>query len=301
MDKQRALQYFIKVAETQSFSEAARAFAVPASSISRRISDLENMLDTKLLMRSTRSVALTELGRLYYNEIKNALAIIDNADLLVGEQSRSPSGILRITSTSTFGELKLLPAIKKLKQRYPEIVFDINFSDAILDLTGNSLDIAIRSSNTLPDNLIARELFAHRYILVATPKFLEIYGIPKTTEDLTSFPSVLYRGPDKIMHWQASSQNKWLEVMTTPTFISNHGQSLLDAVLEGDGLALFPVWAVTDYLKSGELQEVEIRDTAFSLTREVESTMYLLYHPPKFKLQKVRLAIDFLIKEFSHI
>lgn len=299
MDKIRALQYFIKVSETQSFSEAARSFAVPASSISRRISDLEKSLGIKLLMRTTRSVALTELGRLYYAEVKNALTTIENADLLVSEQSLAPSGVLRITSTPAFGELKLLPALRKMKQEYPEIIFDINFTDAILDLSGHTLDIAIRSSNSLPDNLVARKLFPHRFIIVCTPELKEIYGTPTTIEDLESLPSVIYRGPDKIMLWQAHREQNWSEIRATPSYISNHGPSLLEAVLNSEGIALFPIWAVTDYLHTGELCEIRIENTIFSLTRETESTMYLLYHPPKFKLQKVRLAIDFLHREFT--
>ncbi len=301
MDKLRALKYFLRTAETCSFSQTAKNFAVPASSISRRITDLEKSLGIKLFTRSTRSVALTELGRLYYSEIKDALETIERADILVSDQSQTPCGILRITSTPAFGELKLLPALQKMKKQFPEIIFDVNFTDSILDLTGHTLDIAIRSSNILPENLVARELFPHRFILVATPELLQIYGTPKTIQELETIPSIIYRGPDKLMSWQAVKDNIWNELSPTPSYISNHGPSLLDAALNGEGIALFPYWAVDEYITEGKLHEITIKDTLFSLTRETESTMFLLYHPPKYKLQKISTAINFLHREFTSL
>ncbi len=297
MDKLRALRYFAKVVETESFTEAAKAFAVPASSVSRRIKDLETSLGISLFMRSTRVVRLTELGRLYYDEVRGVLSVLDHADSLVSKQSQTPSGILKITSTPVFGELKLLPSLSKLRKLYPEIVFDVNFTDDILDLSSYALDIAVRSTTTLPDNLVARELFEHRFILVASPGFIEEHSVPEAVEDLRRLPALLYRGPSKIMQWQALQEGKWAELNIKPAFISTHGQSLLDAALNGQGIALFPEWAVSEYLVSKQLQEVKLEGVHLSLTRDEVNTMFLLYHPPKFRLQKVRVVIDFLLKD----
>lgn len=297
MDKLRALRYFAKVVETENFTEAAKAFAIPASSISRRIKDLETSLGISLFMRSTRAVRLTELGKLYYEEVKNILSAIDNADNLVSNQSQSPSGIVRITSTPAFGELKLLPTLNRMRKHYPDIIFDIHFTDDILDLSSHALDIAIRSTNTLPENLVARELFDHSFILVATPEYLENNKPPETLKELEGHPAILYRGPDKVMHWQALKNDRWFEVSTTPAFISNNGQSLLDATLNSEGIALFPAWAASEHIISGSLQEIKLDGVQLSLTRDVSSAMYLLYHPPKFRLQKVRVAIDFLLQD----
>ena len=299
MDKLRALKYFEKVAEVGSFTEASRFFAVPASSVSRRISDLEEELGIALFLRSTRVVQLTELGKLYYSEIQEALNKLEQADELVGEQSRNPSGVLRITSTPSFGELKLAPSLHKLRSKYPEIVVDMNMTDDILDLSSHALDIAIRSTAKLPENLVARKLFDHRFQLVASPQFLNHWGMPQSVDDIINFPTIIYRGPDALMGWRALQAGRWREIEVKPVFISNHGQSLLDAVLNGEGLVLFPQWAIQDYLAKGMLQAIEFENVVLSLTRETDASVYLLYHQPKFRVQKVRVAIDFLLKDLK--
>ncbi len=107
MDKIRALRYFKRVAELHSFTQAAEEFGIPASSISRRIKDLEKMLGIELLQRSTRAVKLTELGAVYYSMIEEGVRVLDDADDLVSQRMDAPSGIIRITAMPTYGELVL--------------------------------------------------------------------------------------------------------------------------------------------------------------------------------------------------
>ncbi len=109
MDKIRALRYFKRVAELHSFTRAAEEFGIPASSISRRIKDLEKMLGVELLQRSTRAVKLTELGTVYYSMIEEGVRVLDDADELVSQRMDAPSGIIRITAMPSYGELALLP------------------------------------------------------------------------------------------------------------------------------------------------------------------------------------------------
>ena len=296
MDQLRALRYFSKLAETLSFSETADYFRVPSSSVSRRIKDLEETLGVELFLRTTRSVSLTDLGILYLTEIKTALQTIEIADEMCKAQSISPSGTVRITAMPGYAELYVLPAIDRMRANYPDLEFDLNITDQTLSLSSNDADIAIRATSDLPDQVVARRLSKHNFILVASPDFINQNGKPQTSDDLCSFPVFMYRTPHGVLNWQAQKNQTWKDIELTPRYVSNHGQSLLESVVRGQGMALLPSWGVEKEISTGQLQEIELEDGRLSTNGDVKMSIYLLYHPPKFQLKKIRLTIDFLYK-----
>ena len=299
MDQLRALRYFSKLAQTLSFSETADYFRVPSSSVSRRIKDLEENLGIELFLRTTRSVSLTDLGVLYLAEIKTALQTIEIADEMCKAQSISPSGTVRITAMPAYAELYVLPAIDKMRKLYPDLEFDLNITDQTLSLSSNDADIAIRATSDLPEQVVARRLSKHNFILVASPDFLNQNGKPQTSDDLNRFPVFMYRTPHGVLNWQAQKNQTWKDVELTPKYVSNHGQSLLDSVVGGQGIALLPSWGVANEISTGQLQEIELKDGMLSTSGDLEMNMYLLYHPPKFQLKKIKLTVDFLYKELN--
>ena len=299
MDQLRALRYFSKLAETLSFSETADYFRVPSSSVSRRIKDLEETLGVELFLRTTRSVSLTDLGVLYLTEIKTALQTIEIADEMCKAQSISPSGTVRITAMPGYAELYVLPAIDRMRTLYPDLEFDLNITDQTLSLSSNDADIAIRATSDLPDQVVARRLSEHNFILVASPDFINQNGRPQTSDDLCRFPVFMYRTPHGVLNWQAQKNQTWKDIELTPRYVSNHGQSLLESVVRGQGMALLPSWGVEKEISTGQLQEIELEDGRLSTNGDVKMSMYLLYHPPKFQLKKIRLTIDFLYKELN--
>ena len=299
MDQLRALRYFSKLAETLSFSETADYFRVPSSSVSRRIKDLEETLGVELFLRTTRSVSLTDLGVLYLTEIKTALQTIEIADEMCKAQSISPSGTVRITAMPGYAELYVLPAIDQMRTIYPDLEFDLNITDQTLSLSSNDADIAIRATSDLPDQVVARRLIEHNFILVASPDFINQNGRPQTSDDLCKFPVFMYRTPHGVLNWQAKKNQTWKDVELTPRYVSNHGQSLLESVVRGQGMALLPSWGVEKEISTGQLQEIELEDGRLSTNGDVKMSIYLLYHPPKFQLKKIRLTIDFLYKELN--
>jgi DNA-binding transcriptional LysR family regulator len=299
MDQLRALRYFSKLAETLSFSETADYFRVPSSSVSRRIKDLEETLGVELFLRTTRSVSLTDLGVLYLTEIKTALQTIDIADEMCKAQSISPSGTVRITAMPGYAELYVLPAIDQMRTIYPDLEFDLNITDQTLSLSSNDADIAIRATSDLPDQVVARRLSKHNFILVASPDFINQYGRPQTSDDLRRFPVFMYRTPQGVLNWQAQKNQTWKDIELTPKYVSNNGQSLLESVVGGQGIALLPSWGVEKEISIGQLEKIELEDGRLSTNGDVKMSMYLLYHPPKFQLKKIRLTIDFLYKELN--
>jgi DNA-binding transcriptional LysR family regulator len=297
MDRLRALRYFVRLANTLSFSETADHFRVPSSSVSRRIKDLESELGATLFERTTRSVRLTDLGKLYLGEVTEALQSIEMADELVGAQSRAPTGMLRITAMPGYGERFVLPALDRLRHRYADIAFDVSLTDQVISLSGNEVDIAIRAASTLPDQVVARRLGDHAFGLVASPDYIAQHGYPKTSAELKNHQVFMYRAPHGILDWLALRDGVWTAIELNPKFVSNHGRSLLDGAIAGRGIAFLPSWAVAEDIETGRLMLLELEDGALSVSGNAKMGMYLLYHPPKFRLQKIRVAVDFLVAE----
>jgi len=299
MDKLRALRYFVSLANTLNFSITAEHFRVPSSSVSRRIKDLEQELGAMLFERTTRTVCLTDLGKVYLREVTSALQSIEMADELVGAQSKSPTGMLRITAMPGYGERFVLPALEKLRRLYNNIDFDINFTDQVINLASNEVDIAIRAASTLPDQVVARKLGDHDFVLVASPEYIAENGAPRTSTELGEHTVFMYRAPHGILDWLVLRNGVWKAIELNPRYISNHGQSLLDSVLAGHGLALLPVWGVVKDIERERLLELELEDGPLSVNGGASTGLYLLYHPPKFRLQKIKVTVDFLVAELS--
>ena len=297
MDRLRALRYFAMLAKTLNFSETAGHFGVPSSSVSRRIKDLETDLGATLFVRTTRSVSLTDLGKLYLSEVTTALQSIDLADEMVMAQSAAPTGTVRITAMPGYAELYVFPALQRLRRLYPEIMFDLNITDQVLSLSSNDADIAIRAAAVLPDQVVARRLGGHNFVLVASPDYISEHGSPQRVDDLGDHPVFMYRTPRGVLNWQSLRNETWKKIDLVPKFVSNHGPSLMESVVEGRGFALLPIWAVAPELAEGRLQAIDLEDGPLSTSGDTRMAVYLIYHPPKFRLQKVKVTADFLIAE----
>lgn len=299
MDKLRALRYFVHLADSLSFNITADHFHVPSSSVSRRIKDLEQELGAVLFERTTRTVRLTDLGKLYLREVTGALQSIEMADELVGAQSKSPSGMLRITAMPGYGERFVLPVLEKLRERYDQIDFDLNLTDQVVNLASNEVDIAIRALSTPPDAVVARRLGDHDFVLVTTPQYVKQQGAPTHSTDLAERTVFMYRTPHGVLDWQVSLNGIWKAIALKPRYITNHGQSILDNVLAGRGIAFLPRWGVNFDIEAGRLIELDLEDGPLSSSSGAKMGLYLLYHPPKFRLQKIRVTVDFLASELG--
>ena len=299
MDRLRAIRYFIKVAELGSFTAAATALGVPASSVSRRIQGLEDDLGTTLLHRTTRSVGLTELGALYLDSVKPAVKGLDDARELVVDRPASASGLLRISAIPGYGGRLLMPAIKKLRQKYPDLIVDLELTDQIVNLAANEVDIAVRSTATPPERSVAVKLTDNDFKLVATKAYLDRHGIPTLVSDLADHKTILHRGPSRAAYWQAKTDHGWVEVQSDPVFVSNVAEELVSEVLDGKGLALLPSWGIADALDNGVLVDVTPENSTMALTRDDSSSIYLLYNRPRYRLNKIKVTVDFLVAELA--
>jgi len=300
MDKLRAMRYLLEVADTLSFSRAAKAFGVPASSISRRITDLEAELGVELLHRTTRTVRLTEIGATYLEQMRIGMAQLKDAEELVGQRSSTPSGTLRISAMPSYGQRLLMPALQDFCERYPDIVLDVHLSDALVDLGRDQIDIAIRGGRQPQDRVVARKLDPNRFVLAAAPQYLAQMGTPRSLDDLHGHRALMYRGPSAVIKWQGLDDTGWHEIPVTPAFISNDGASLVAMACKGRGLVLLSEWGLKDYLRRGELVQVTL-DQPVSVGRGGESGIYLLYLQTRYRIPKVRVAVEFLVERLGTV
>ncbi|MEL7282743.1 MAG: substrate binding domain-containing protein, partial [Pseudomonadota bacterium] len=232
-------------------------------------------------------------------QVQPALKALDHAGALVMDRPSAPSGLLRITANPGYGRLLLMPAIHKLRARYPDLVIDVELTDQLYNLASHEVDIAIRATATLPERAIARRLAGTDMKLVAAPSYLAQHGVPRRLSDLTSHRTLLYRGPERLITWQAKTERGWEDVQTHPVFICNVGRELVEQAVAGTGLTLAFAWGVEAELARGDLIEVVLEDADLSITRSAAAGIYLLYNQPKYRLNKIKASVDFLVAELT--
>ena len=299
MDQLRALRYFAKVVEAGSFTRAAADFSVPPSSLSRRIADLEKSLGGNLLKRSTRVVQVTEIGQLYYQQVRDILVQLEQSDESVRSYQAKPMGQLRISSMVGFGERLLLPLMDEFKSLYPDIVLDISLSDALATLGRDDVDLAIRGGYAPNERVQAIRLMNNEFIPVASPGYLERMGRPEHALELRQHRGLYFRTPIGPTPWLCELDGEWHDVSAPAVAVSNNGKWLATLAVRGEGVLMAPRWSLTDYLARGELEELLFRP-ALQVSQNPELAIYLLYQKHRYLVPKVKVAVDFLVSRVQH-
>ncbi len=298
MDQLRAIRYFSKVVETGSFTKAAKAFDVPPSSLSRRVSDLEKSLGATLLQRSTRIVKLTEVGRVYYNDVQQILNQLEQSKETVRSYQTTPMGRLRISSMVGFGEKILLPLLEEFSALYPQIVLDISLSDELSALGRDDVDIAIRGGYAPNERVLAIRLMDNEFIPVASPSYLEKYGIPEHVMELKEHRGLYFKAPAGPTPWLCYVDEQWHDVSGPVVAMSNNGPWLAQKASNGEGILMSTRWALASYLESGALQELTF-EHELAVTQHADMAIYLLYQKQRYLVPKVKAAVDFLVEKIK--
>ena len=184
MDRLRAMELFLSIAQTRNFSETARRFGISATAVSRMITDIENELKVTLLLRSTRQVVLTESGQEYAREIEGIMWRINELRSNLTAISSAPQGLLRVHSRVMFGLGVLPPLIAEFRKLYPNIHIELTVAEAQVDLRRNQVDIDFRISPPVEAGVKRRMLFQSHRHLVAAPAYLSRHGVPREIDEL---------------------------------------------------------------------------------------------------------------------
>ena len=294
MDRLAAIEAFVRVAETHSFSEAARRLHASQSAVSRAVSGLEAELGARLLHRTTRSLTLTEAGRGYFERAARILADLEEANLAVTQLQAAPRGRLRVNAPMSFGFLHLAPALPDFLALYPELSVDLSMSDRFVDLIEEGVDVAVRIGALEDSSLIARKLAPIRRVVCASPGYLKSRGTPLAPDDLKQHDCLCNSNIAVLHEWRfAAADGKLWPVDVRGRLSANNGDALRVAALKGLGLANLPTFIVGADLQAGTLMTV-LDDFAVQ-----DLSMSAVYPPGRHLSPKVRAFVDFLADRFG--
>ncbi|EKO3437222.1 LysR family transcriptional regulator [Vibrio fluvialis] len=280
---------FVAVAETSSFTQAAKRLVTSVANVSRRIALLEERLGVKLLLRTTRKVSLTEAGQVYYQQCRALLEGLDQAELTVTQMQQTPRGKLKVTAPVTYGEQKIAPLLNGFLLQHPKLELELVLTNQKLDLIEQGVDVAVRLGQLDDSSFIARRLSNRHLYVCATPDYLAQCGTPHTLSELTKH-SCLVGTYD---HWRFKENQQSRSIRVKGRLSCSSGVVLLDAVLKGMGLAQLPDYYVEEHLLSGRLVEV------LPSYRDDREGVWALYPQNRHLSPKVRLLVDYLAQHLS--
>ncbi len=294
MDRLAAIEAFVRVAETKSFSEAAKRLGSSKSAVSRHVSALETELGARLFHRTTRSLTLTEAGRGYFERTARILADLDEATLAVNQLQAAPRGRLRVNAPMSFGFLHLAPALPDFLSRYPELTVDLSMTDRFVDLVDEGYDVAVRIGTLEDSSLIARRLAPARRVICATPGYFAERGTPVSPDDLGRHECLCNSNITTRTEWRfiTATGAPW-PVEVRGSLSANNGDALRAAALKGLGLVFLPTFIVGGDLQSGALQSV------LDPFIEQDMTLSAVYPHARHLSPKVRAFVDFIASRFG--
>jgi DNA-binding transcriptional LysR family regulator len=292
MDTQ-SLKLFVLAAEKLNISAAGRNLGMAPAVASARLAKLERQLRSQLLHRSTRKVSLSVEGAEFLPYAKEILAQEVAALDAMGHGRSEPTGTLRFAASSTFAQLYIVPLIPDFLERYPCINLDLRLSDTSFNLIEGSFDLALRNMSLNDSSLKARKLADDKRLLVASPNYLQKYGIPKAPEDLLDHKLIGFLGnaPRRLLRNDGQTA-QFNPQGTECRLLLDDGLSQKLVTQAGAGISANSLWSVHSELVSGELVHV-LPDYII----DDEVAIWLVYPQANIMNAKVRVFIDFLLEE----
>lgn len=258
MDLLEQMATFVRVVEGKSLSAAARAQGLSLAAVSRQVTALEAELGAALLVRSTRSLRVTEAGAEWYARATRILRDVDDARAAVRGDRRA-RGTLVVSASLTFGTVVLLPRLGALAAAHPELTVDLRLEDQLVDLVGEGVDVAIRAGSPPPDSTayVAHPLFSMRRVLVASPRWARKHGAPKEPAQLERSPCLVQVTPSgAVIRWAVERGDERRALEVRGPVRCNAPSALRDLAVEGVGAAFVPDWLVEDDLAAGRLKRL---------------------------------------------
>ncbi|TGQ67372.1 LysR family transcriptional regulator [Mesorhizobium sp. M00.F.Ca.ET.186.01.1.1] len=254
MDRLEAMSLFIGAVEAGSLSAAARNLGIPLATVSRKISDLERHLNTRLLNRSTRRLTLTDAGHAYLAACRRILDDVGEAERTAAGEYSVPTGELVITAPVVFGRLHVLPVVTAFLAAYPDVDIRLTLADRITQLAEDHIDLAVRIG-ALPDSsLVALRVGAIRRVVCASPAYLAERGTPQTPEDLATHSCITFEGPGGLSAWSFASGKAEISIRVRSRLQVNTAEAAIDAAIAGVGPTRVLSYQVEAAVRSGALR-----------------------------------------------
>jgi DNA-binding transcriptional LysR family regulator len=295
MDKLTGMAVFARVIDAGSFTAAAAQLGMSKSAVSKAIAALEDRLGARLVNRTTRCLALTEVGRAFYERCARIVAEAEEAELAVTHLQLTPRGTLRVNAPVSFGAFHLGPALAQFMGRYPELKVELELSDRFVDLLEEGYDLAVRIATALPDSsLIARRIATNEMVVCASPGYWRQHGRPHAPEDLARHACVTHAYNPSPSEWPfVDGDGRRILVRVDGPLHTNNGDVALRAALAGLAVVRLPRFICGPDLAAGRLEPV------LAAALPPPSGIYAIYPHSRHLSAKVRAFVDFLVERFG--
>lgn len=286
------MQVFARVVETGSFSAAALTLDMTPSAVSKLISRLEARLKVSLLHRSTRHLAVTNEGKLFYESCVRILGDMEEAELGISQDMEAPHGVLRINVSLPLGTHYIVPLIPEFAARYPNVTIDLSLTDSIVDLQRERVDIALRMGQLPGDaNYRARKLALSRRAVVAAPAYIEQFGAPAVPGDLASHRCLSFNFRRMRDEWPFRIDGETVYLPVRGGMLTNNGETMRQLTLDGLGISRLGLFHVIEDLELGRLVELL---PAFN-GGDAED-IHVVFSSQRHMPARARVFIDFLLE-----
>jgi DNA-binding transcriptional LysR family regulator len=292
MDSFNAIPIFVAVAKHGGFTAAARELGLSKSAISKRITQLEDQLASRLIHRTTRKLSLTEAGERYYQHALKATIAAQNAEDSVSELLGDPQGVLKVHAPMSFGLLHIAPMVPLFLKHYPNVKIELMMDDDAIDIIGEGFDISIRPGELPDSTLISRRIASLKSMVCMSPDYA-------TNTELTSpvhleeENCLLYSYSSSAAYWDFNKSGKSKRVNVKGNYRVNSSEALKEAILQGAGIGRLPSFVAGEYIRTGKLIQI------FSEYTMPEKVLYAVYPERNYVPAKVKTFIDFCIKYYG--
>ena len=277
---------FARVVQTGSFTTAAAQLGMPKSTVSRKVSELEERLGARLLQRTTRKLSLTDAGRIYYEYSARIAGEVEDAERAVGSLQGTPRGLLRVTAPIAAAWLG--PIVRDFLKRYPEVQLELFCTGRTVDLIEERFDVGIRAGALADSTLIAKALGKSKWFLVATPGYLRKRGRPRAPEELTRYDCLLFGAGQAAASFQLDRAGDRAQVAVSPRMLVSDFDVLYDASIAGLGIACLPAFRCVEDLRVRRFEHV-LRDWSVP-----ETSVHVVYPSTRHVSPKVKTFIEHL-------
>ncbi len=289
MDRHTLIRSFVLVADNGSFASAALSEGVTPVVMGRRLDALEQHLGVKLMHRSTRGLQLTDLGEQYLERARSLLKDFDEADASVARGGKSVRGHLVVSAPAAFGRRHIAPHAPAFLARYPDLKLSFNFTDSLVDLVRQGYDMGIRIGEVTDPNYVALKLFPNRRVVCGAPSYFELYGVPRTPDDLVRHNCLAFNMQGGQQRgWTFLRDGRQVAVKVAGNLDCNDGELLYNWVKQGLGIGWRSTWEIQAELKAGEL--VTVLDEYALPAYDIQA----VYPQQRYLPAKVRFFIDYL-------
>lgn len=288
------IQVFIQVVDSNSFYKAAKVLKISTASVTRKVAKLESMLEVTLLNRNTRRFSLTSFGETCYKHCQSIPALLAELQQGIANTIQEPTGTLNLSVAAYSGYLELLPIVAQFLKKYPFIKINFMKSNIYPDLIDESFDIYFRYKEINTRTLQSKKLIDHKMICCATPDYLLNSGFLKKPNDLSQHNCIIHQTnlyDGDVWDFQ-DDKNKKLSLTVEGNLRLNNSALVLEAVLQGIGIARLPHYFFQQYINDGKLIEVLEQYTPPLLT------VWLIHPRPAYMARKHQLFIEFIVNAY---